>query len=99
MATKKQAATPRKKRTPSAPADETKAAKFIRLGEARVNKAVKAIEVIGNLSGGSYEYTAAQVAVIRESLNSAVSDTMDRFQPKSAKAERHVSLSVAAAAQ
>ena len=49
-------------RTPAAKAEETKADKFIRLGEYRMNKAIDAIGRLEHLANKSaYEYTAEQV--------------------------------------
>ena len=48
--------------TPAAKAEETKAGKFIRLGECRMNKAIDAIGRLEHLANKSaYEYTAEQV--------------------------------------
>ena len=53
-------------RTPAAKAEETKADKFIRLGEYRMNKAIDAIGRIENLANRSaYEYTPEQVAEVK----------------------------------
>ena len=50
--------------TPAGKAEETKAEKFIRLGEYRINKAIDAIGRIENLSNRSvYDYTEEQVEV------------------------------------
>ena len=47
---------------PAAKENETKAEKFIRIGEYRMNKAVDAIGRLENLANrGSYEYTQEQV--------------------------------------
>lgn len=76
---------PRKPREVIDRTDETKADKFRRLGQQRVTKAVKAITVIGNLSGAGYEYTETQIAAIKDALSFAVSNTLARFQPKQKK--------------
>jgi hypothetical protein len=75
-ATKK---TERKKRESTAPADESKADRFKRVGTPRINKAVKAISVIGNLSGNGYEYTDEQIGKINDALTDAVKVTMAKF--------------------
>ena len=50
---------------PAAKENETKAEKFIRIGEYRMNKAVDAIGRLENLANhGSYEYTQEQVDAI-----------------------------------
>lgn len=67
--------TTRKPRT-AVPADETKAQKFSRLASARVSKAVKQIQALGNLSGSGYESTPEQrtkiETVIREATVAAI---------------------------
>ena len=41
--------------------NESKAERFVRLAEPRVNRACKAISMIGHLAASSYEYTEKQV--------------------------------------
>ncbi len=54
---------------PAAKENETKAEKFIRIGEYRMNKAVDAIGRLENLANrGSYEYTQEQVDVMFQAL-------------------------------
>jgi len=72
------ATAPKRTRAP-APANETKADKFKRLGGKRVGRAIKAIKGIGNLAGSGYEYTDAQVSAIRGHLDAATRETLDRF--------------------
>lgn len=59
--------------------NESKADKFKRLGNKRLNKALKAIKNIGNLSGAGYERTPDQVKTIQSKLDDAVKTTMARF--------------------
>ena len=55
-------------RTPAAKAEETKADKFIRLGEYRMNKAIDAIGRIENLANRSaYEYTPERTTFLYSS--------------------------------
>ena len=72
------ASKPRKARAP-APANETKEMKFVRLGKARMDKALKGIRLIGNLSGSGYSYNAEQIEKMEQALHSAVEATMERF--------------------
>jgi len=58
---------------------ETKAAKFARLGMARVPRAVKAITNIGNLAGSGYESTTEQREKIITTLEAAVAAVKARF--------------------
>lgn len=64
----------------AAPADETKAQKFVRLGSARVAKALKAIDQLGNLAGAGYERTDAQIAKIFAALDEHRNAALERFQ-------------------
>lgn len=41
--------------------EETKSERFVRIAEPRVERACKAIRLIGNLSASGYEYTETQV--------------------------------------
>lgn len=64
--------------------DETDRDKFVRLATARVNKAIKAIQVIGNLSNRSnYKYTNADVEKIFRVLIGEVRACRQRFEPRS----------------
>jgi len=91
MATDKPAKKPRKARV-AAPANETKAEKFIRLASARMEKTLSAISVIGNLASRSnYEYTEEQVKAMGSALTQAVEDTMSNFNPKAATASKKFS--------
>ena len=53
--------------------NESKAERFVRLAEPRVNRACKAISMIGHLAASSYEYTEQQVdsmfAAMQQELN------------------------------
>lgn len=67
------------KKKSSAPADETKSAKFVRLGSARVAKALKAIDQIGNLAGPGYERTPEQVTKIFAAIDTHATAAEERF--------------------
>ena len=67
---------------PAAKENETKAEKFIRIGEYRMNKAVDAIGRLENR--GSYEYTQEQVDVMFQALEGRVAEVKARFTPKKA---------------
>jgi hypothetical protein len=73
----------RKPRKAVAPADETKADRFRRLANARLPRAIKAIDAIGNLAGGSYERTDAQVALVVGALQAAVDRVQKAFAGES----------------
>lgn len=54
--------------------------KFVRLANARVNKAIKAIRIIGNLSNRSnYSYTETDVDRIFRALNQELKSSRQRF--------------------
>lgn len=68
---------------PAAKNNETKAEKFIRLGEYRMNKAIDAIGRLEHLANKSaYEYTAEQVEVMFGALESRVADVKAKFNTK-----------------
>lgn len=82
MARKKKA--PGTETTPKPPT-ETKNAKFVRLAQARVSRAVKMIYNIGNLGGAGYESTADQRQKIADALNGAVETTINRLNKDTVK--------------
>ncbi len=59
---------------------ESKADKFKRLSEPRVESTLKKIKIIGNLAGSGYEYTAEQVEKILGALKAAVDEVEKKFQ-------------------
>jgi len=59
---------------------ESKADRFKRLAELRVGNAVKKIEIIGNLAGSNYEFTAEQIEKILTSLKASVDEVEKKFQ-------------------
>ena len=66
--------------------NESKAEKFVRLGEYRVNKAIEAIGRIENLSNrSSYEYTEEQVEAMFSMMEKRLAEVKSRFAPKQAK--------------
>ena len=72
--------------TSAGKAEETKAEKFIRLGEYRINKAIDAIGRIENLSNRSvYDYTEEQVEVMFSVLESKVAEVKAKFTATKAK--------------
>ena len=55
--------------------------KFVQLAEARVNKTLKAIQLIGNLSNRSnYDYTDEDVEKIFKALNQEIGACRKRFE-------------------
>ncbi len=70
------------------PANETKSDKFVRVVEARVNKIIKMIRLIGNCSNtANYEYTTENIDQIFDTLHEELDKTKKRFMlVKSGKA-------------
>ncbi|MDT3684767.1 MAG: hypothetical protein RO009_06975 [Pseudorhodoplanes sp.] len=57
--------------------------KFVQLAQARVNKALKDIQLIGNLSNRSnYDYTDEDVTKIFKALNEELAACKKRFDTK-----------------
>ncbi len=62
------------------PANETKSDKFVRVVEARVNKIIKMIRLIGNCSNtANYEYTTENIDQIFDTLHEELDKTKKRF--------------------
>tara|TARA_B100001741_G_C16155617_1_gene415654 strand:+ start:43 stop:258 length:216 start_codon:yes stop_codon:yes gene_type:complete len=54
---------------------------FVRLSNNRLNSAIKAIKLVGNLGNKShYEYTEKDKKIIEEALKEAIKDSMSRFR-------------------
>ena len=65
---------------------ESKADKFIRLGEYRVNKVMEAMGRIAHLSNRSnYEYTEEQVETMFSMIEKRLAEVKGRFVPKQEK--------------
>lgn len=63
--------------------------KFVELATKRVNNALKAIQLIGNLSNKSnYDYTEADVDKIFSALNREVKACRERFYPSGKNGHR-----------
>lgn len=72
--------------TKKAPDNESRADKFVRLGEYRVNKVIDAIGRLENLSNRSnYEYTQEQVETMFSMMEKRLMEVKGRFAPKQAK--------------
>ena len=59
--------------------------KFARLAPKRVNKALKAIHQVGQLSTSSYSFDDSQVEKIGEALKNAVNAACGKFLPQTAQ--------------
>ena len=72
---------------------ETGREKFVRLANKRVNNAIKALELIGNLSNRSnYDYTQEDEDKIFLALNRELKACRDRFNSVGSKRESKFSL-------
>ena len=59
----------------------TRRANFVRLAEARVNKAIKSIQVVSNLSNrANYDYTDEDVRLITAALQKELNNLKSRFK-------------------
>lgn len=66
--------------------NESKADKFVRLGESRVNKVMEAIGRIEHLANrGNYDYTPEQVEEMFSIMENRLAEVKGRFAPKQAK--------------
>jgi hypothetical protein len=61
------------------PANETREQRFIRLANARVNKAIYHIRLIGNLTSASYESTPIQRKAIIDTLRKVFAEVEYHF--------------------
>lgn len=79
---------------------ESKEERFRRLAEARVNKIIKMIRLLGNCSQtGVYAYTFDQVGQIFSVLQTELNHARERFIDTEKRAKKKFSLSDASAAQ
>ena len=61
---------------------DIKKEKFVRLAEARVSRAIKSIQVIGNLGNRSnYDYTDDDVRAIIGALQAEINQLKGKFKP------------------
>ena len=59
---------------------ETRHERFVRLAEARTNKLIKMIQLLGNLSGSNYESSTEEVNQIFTRLQQELDESKARFQ-------------------
>lgn len=62
--------------------DADKHLKFQRIVQPRVNRAIRAIDLIGNCAVASYSYSTKEVDTIQDALLNAVSAMTKRFRDK-----------------
>ena len=59
---------------------ETKREKFVRLAEARTNRIIDTLQLLGNLSNtGAYEYSKKDVDQMFKAIDDALSSTRGKF--------------------
>ncbi len=70
-------------------ATETKRERFVRLAEARTNKILEMMRLLGNCSSKSnYEYTEEDIKKIFNALEKELKNTKNRFLGLDAKEEK-----------
>lgn len=76
----------RKRRTPAASqtmpvgeTQETRRAKTIRMGQARMVNALRAVRLLGNLASRNYEWQEGEIERMEQVMLSAVKDTFSKF--------------------
>ena len=70
-------------------AKETKREKFVRLAEARTNKIIEMLRLLGNCSSkANYEYTDDDIRKIFSTIDKDVKNTKNRFLGIDGKEER-----------
>ena len=67
----------------SKPKTETKQQRFVRLAEARTNRIISTLRLLGNCSSpAAYEYSKEDVTKIFRAIEEAVTDAKRRFDKK-----------------
>ena len=70
-------------------ATETKRDRFVRIAEARTNKIINMMRLLGNCaSPGNYEYTDEDIRKIFNALEKELKNTKNRFLGEESKEER-----------
>ena len=68
---------------------ETKREKFVRIAEARTNRIIDTLQLLGNLSNTSaYEYSKKDIDQMFKAIEEAVNDAKTRFNRAEVKANR-----------
>jgi len=73
------------KRKSKPPENETKEQRFKRVVVPRVNKALKAIRLIGNCSGSGYAYREEDAVQIFNALADAVNEAQAKFMTRASE--------------
>ena len=68
------------------PPNETAREKFLRIGQARMQNAIHAIRLLGNLARTTdYDYYESDVAQMHATLTEATNDALSKFKPSEKK--------------
>ena len=68
---------------------ETKREKFVRLAEARTNRIIDTLQLLGNLSNtGAYEYSKKDIDQMFKAIEDAVADARGRYTKADSKANQ-----------
>ena len=71
---------------------ETKREKFVRLAEARTNRIIDTLQLLGNLSNTSaYEYSKKDIDQMFKAIEEAVSDAKAKFNKAEVKTNKRFS--------
>ena len=72
--------------------EETKREKFIRLAEARTNRIIDTLQLLGNLSNtGAYEYSKKDIDQMFKAIEESVSDAKAKFSKADIKSNKRFS--------
>lgn len=68
------------------PPNETARDKFLRIGQARMQNAIHAIRLLGNLARATdYDYYESDVALMHATLTEAIDGSLSKFKPSEKK--------------
>lgn len=68
---------------------ESKRQKFVRLAEARTNRIIDTLQLLGNLSNtGTYEYSKKDVDQMFKAIEDAIADTRNKFNKTEVKEKK-----------
>ena len=68
---------------------ETKREKFVRIAEARTNRIIDTLQLLGNLSNtGTYEYSKKDVDQMFKAIEEAISDARSKFNKTDVKGKK-----------
>jgi hypothetical protein len=68
--------------------EETPRERFLRIAPQRTQSSIKRINLLGNLAGGSYQWTPDEAKQIIEALFDAVHDVKRKFEKKMSKGRK-----------